>query len=335
MTSTLDIIEKLQREHHPIHKGRAARASRLRGLYETLAAHLFHQFEPTKKISPRVSRDFMVRLNTWLNCFESDEDIWNAFRSIEYLFFAGQQEFEELYRCASEHIIKPWIIDLARIDIFSQEASEALNLELKATWPCPVTDSLRINGFLHITGLEGQSLRPDWLSLKELASPEKIEAYRTSKGIKYLVLLEDFVGSGGQLCRALNFASVNFNGPIIVIPLIICAPGDRAVKKKISELQNPNITYRPVSILSDSCLVGPTPISGEPNLFRKLRATLKSGYEKMESPLEGEEFGWKKIGSLVVMYSNCPNNTPPIYHQTSATWKPLFPRSERELKVAQ
>ncbi|WP_350601800.1 hypothetical protein, partial [Pseudomonas sp. 65/3-MNA-CIBAN-0223] len=78
-------------------------------------------------------------LNTWLNCFESEEDQWNAFRSIEYLFFAGHQEFEELYRCASEHIIKPWLIDLANIDIFSKNASELLNAELKATWPCPVT----------------------------------------------------------------------------------------------------------------------------------------------------------------------------------------------------
>lgn len=335
MTTALDIIEKLQRKHHPEHEGRAARASKLRGLYETLAAHLFHQFEPTKKVSNRVSRDFMARLNTWLNCFESEEDQWNAFRSIEYLFFAGHQEFEELYRCASEHIIKPWLIDLANIDIFSENASELLNAELKATWPCPVTDSLRINGFLHITGLEGQSLRPDWLSLRELGCPDRIEAYRNKKGIKYLVLLEDFVGSGGQLCRALKFASENFNGPIIVIPLIICAPGDKAVKDKIAELKNNNITYKPVSILSDSCLVGPASTPGEPKLFSKLRATLKSGYETIEHPLDGEEFGWNKVGSLVVLYSNCPNNTPPIYHQTSATWKPLFPRSERELKVVQ
>ena len=333
MSNTLEIIEKLQREQHPTDTTRALRASKLRGQYETLATHLFQQFEPTKKISHRISRDFMIRLESWLSCFESDEDRWVAFRSIEYLFFIGHQEFEELYRCAFEHIIKPRLMDVAEIDIFGEDAADRLEDELKATWPCPVTDSLRINGFLHITGLEGQSIRPDWLSLRELASAEKIEAYKSKKGIKYLILLEDFVGSGGQLSRALKFAAQSFNGPILVIPLIICAPGDREVKATIEKLDNDNIHYHPVSVLSDSCLISEEKTDGEPSLFSKLRGVLKSGYKKMDFPLEGDEFGWKKIGSLVVMYSNCPNNTPPIYHQASSTWTPLFPRSERELKV--
>jgi hypothetical protein len=335
MASTLEIIEKLQREQHPTDDNRALRANKLRGQYETLATHLFHQFEPTKKVSHRISRDFMIRLEAWLTGFKDEEDRWIAFRSIEYMFFVGQQEFEELYRCAFEHKIKPWLIDIAEIDIFSTDAAERLDEELKATWPCPVTDSLRINGFLHITGLDGQSIRPDWLSLKELATAEKINAYKVKKGIKYLILLEDFVGSGGQLCRALKFASESFDGPILVIPLIICAPGDRAIRKKIDELGNKNIHYQPVSVLSDSCLITEHPSTGEPSLFPKLRAALKAGYETMNIALEGEEFGWKKVGSLVVMYSNCPNNTPPIYHQISKTWNPLFPRSEREFKAPQ
>ncbi len=333
MANTLEIIERLQREHHPTDTNRALRASRLRGQYETLATHLFHQFEPTKKVSQRISRDFMIRLESWLACFENDEDRWVAFRSIEYLFFVGQQEFEELYRCAYEHIIKPWLTDAAEIDIFSDDAIARLDEALKATWPCPVTDSLRINGFLHVTGLEGQSIRPDWLSLRELASAEKINAYKLKKEIKYLVLIEDFVGSGGQLSRALKFAAETFDGPILVIPLIICAPGDREVRKLIGKLGNNNINYCPVSVLSDSCLISKDPTDGEPALFSQLRNVLKVGYEKMDFPLEGDEFGWQEIGSLVVMYSNCPNNTPPIYHQVSNTWMPIFPRSERELKV--
>lgn len=333
MTNTLKLIERLQREQHPTDENRALRANRLRGQYETLATHLFHQFEPTKKISHRISRDFMIRLESWLACFESAEDRWIAFRSIEYLFFIGHQEFEELYRCAYEHIIKPWLIDIAEINIFAEDACDLLNNELKATWPCPVTDSLRINGFLHVTGLEGQSIRPDWLSLRELASPEKIEEYKLKKGIKYLILLEDFVGSGGQISRALKFASENFSGPILVVPLIICAPGDRAIKVAIDKLDRNNVHYHPVSVLSDSCLITEAATEGEPSLFPKLREVLKVGYETMGFPLEGEEYGWKKIGSLVVMYSNCPNNTPPIYHQVSKTWAPIFPRSERELKV--
>lgn len=333
MTNRLRTIERLERELHATEDNRSIQASKLRGLYETLAIQLFQQFEPTKKISNRVSREFMVRLNDWLELFTDEEDMWIAFKCIEYIFFAGHQEFEELYRCALENTIKPWLVDTAQIDIFSSDAGTQLDLELQATWPCPVTDSLRINGFLHVTGLKGQSLRPDWISMRAFSSQEKIKAYQTKEGIKYLVLIEDFVGSGGQLARALKFAAEVFDGPIIVIPLIICAPGDRKIKELLKVSTKKNIQYSPITVLSDDCLISDKPNLGEPKFFTSLRKAMKFGYDQMRSELDGEEYGWKKTGSLVVMYSNCPNNTPPIFHHQTSTWKPLFPRSDREIKV--
>ncbi|WP_338476248.1 phosphoribosyltransferase-like protein [Pseudomonas khavaziana] len=333
MSNKLRTIERMELEVNSIDEKRSIRASKLRSFYETLAAQLFQQFEPTKKVSQRVSRDFMVRLNDWLEHYEDHEDQWIAFRSIEYLFFAGQQEFEELYRCAFDNIIKPWLVDMASIDIFSPDASERLDIELEAVWPCPVTDSLRINGFLHLTGLSGKSLRPDWLSMRQFSCPAKIKLYQVKEGIKYLVLIEDFVGSGGQVSRALRFAAAEFEGPILLIPLLVCAPGDRKIKGVISDLKRKNIHYKPVTVLADECLVSEVPNISEPKLFSDLRNIMKTGYKTMNFNLDGEEFGWKKIGSLVVMYSNCPNNTPPIFHHRTTTWNPLFPRSERELKV--
>lgn len=333
MSNRLRAIERMELEISSTDEKRSIRAGKLRSFYETLATQLFQQFEPTKKVSKRVSRDFMVRLNDWLEHFENHEDQWIAFRSIEYLFFAGQQEFEELYRCAFDNIIKPWLIDIADIDMFSADASEKLDFELSAIWPCPVTDSLRINGFLHLTGLSGKSLRPDWLSMRQFSCPAKIKLYQIKEGIKYLVLIEDFVGSGGQISRALKFAAAEFDGPILLIPLLVCAPGNRKIKDVINKFERKNIYYRPVTILSDECLVSETPNLGEPKLFSDLRLIMKTGYQSMDFALDGEEFGWNKTGSLVVMYSNCPNNTPPIFHHRTTTWNPLFPRSERELKV--
>lgn len=334
MPNRVQTIERLERELHATEDSRSVNVSKLRGLYETLATQLFHQFEPTKKISERVSRDFMVRLNDWIEHFENDEDRWVAFKSIQYIFFVGQYEFEELYRCAVENKIKPWLIDLIDLDIFSEHACATLDLELDKCWPCPVTDSLRINGFLHLTGLKGQSLRPDWLSMKQFSTSEKIKTYQARENIKYLILIEDFVGSGGQLCRALKFASENFDGPIILVPLVVCAPGDRKIKTTLLELNNKKITYRPVTVLGDDCLITEAPTLGEPKLFSQLRKVLKAGYDMMNTNLDGEEYGWKKTGSLIVLYSNCPNNTPPIFHHHTSTWKPLFPRSDRELKAA-
>lgn len=331
MDEGLSHIEHFERNFHSTDENRHIKAYKLRSFYETLATQLFHEFEPTKKVSPRVSRDFMLRLDQWLDGFKTDEDRWIAFRSIEYLFFAGTSEFEELYRCALEHKIEPWIIDQAGIDIFSPNSYDQLHQELAHTWPCPVTDSLRINGFLHITGFKGQSLRPDWQSLKALGSEEKIAAYIEKKELRYLVLLEDFSGSGGQICRTLKFVCENFKGPILLTPLIICATGDKAIRHKLKELPE-NISYAPVTVIADDCLVSESPSEAEPPLFRQLRHVMKSGFEIMGANLEGNEYGWEKTGSLVTLYSNCPNNTPPIYYHQTPTWNPLFPRSDRETR---
>ncbi len=329
MNTGLKQIECWQREGSSSDPDRALHAIRLRGLYESLANQLYHQYEPTKAFSNRISRDFLTRVEDWLSCFKHDQDRWAAFRSIEYLFFAGQYEFEEIYRYTVENIIIRWLVEITSLDIFSPKANQQIRKELKACWPCPVTDSLRINGFLHVTGFAGKGLRPDWMSLSALGDPKKIDAYKNKNCIKYLVLLEDFVGAGGQICRALKFAATAFSGPILVVPLIVCAPGDQAIKNVIGTLGRSNIDYRPAVVLDDTCLVRSTPVDGEPRLFKQLRHTMKEGYDIMQKSLDGAEYGWKGVGSLVVMYSNCPNNTPPIFHYASARWKPLFPRSAR------
>ena len=333
MVSYIEGWQKEFVEPNGIAKARGSNAIRLRQLYESLANLLYSQYEPTKRVSSRVSRDFLQRLDAWLGCFETDEQRWIAFQSIEYLFFAGQQEFEELYRCAYEHSILPWLIDRAGIDLFSERLDKLLANELATCWPCPVTDSLRINGFLHVTGLRGRDLRPDWLSLRELGHKDRVASYVQRNGIKYLVLVEDFVGSGNQFCRALNYAVAAFDGPILLVPLIVCAPGDRTIKRFIKRLARGDITYRPQIVLQQSCLVGPTAHPDEPSLFAKLRNVIASSQIAIldgNSPGgRGEEFGYKKVGSMVVLYSNCPNNTPPIYHKWSKRWRPPFPRSAR------
>jgi hypothetical protein len=326
------IVERWQREINQNDAKRHLKAIRLRGLYEALAEQLFCQYEPTRKVSPRVSRDFLLRLDQWLENFDSDEDKWTAFRSIEYLFFAGQVEFDELYRCAHEHVLVRWLVELAELDIFSTDIEKKIERELNACWPCPITDSLRINSFLHITGIPGKSLRPDWTSLRTFACRDKIEAYKKRNEIKYLVLLEDFVGSGGQICRALKFAAEVYSGPILVVPLIVCEPGHNAIIKTLNNIERKDISYKPVLIIDKVCLIGRDVNKGEPKLFENLRNVMKEGYLKINDPLDGYEFGYGEVGSLVAMYSNCPNNTPPIFHHSNQNWTPIFPRSIRIYK---
>jgi len=312
-----------------IRSEKSSAAVNLKRLYELQAEFLFDQYEPIQATPSENGLPFIDRLDRWLSCFDDQNHRWTAFNTLKYLFFAGQDETEEMYRCAIHHSLTRWLIDKSNIDIFDSRANELLADEMKACWPCPITDSLRINSLLHRTGLPGQSLRPDWLSLKQFGDPQKIAAYVTRKSIRYLVLLEDFVGSGSQCERATRFALNNFDGPILLIPLVICAPGNTVLKNLEAEAHG-KLTVNPVIILTNDCLVSQNPNPGQPKSFPDLRLAMAGGYKKIGLDLDGEEFGHGYVGSLYSSYSNCPNNAPPIFHQASEAWPhALFPRKTR------
>lgn len=301
----------------------------LKRLYELQAEFLFNQYEPVKATPAEAGLPFIDRLDRWIGSFDDPEDQWTVFTTFKYFFFAGLEETDEMYRCAVQHILVRWLIDLGGIDIFSQDGNQSLSTELKACWPCPVTDSLRINSLLHRTGFEGQSLRPDWLSMKTLGDAEKIGKYVTKKGIRYLVLFEDFSGTGNQCDRAARYALNIFPGPILLVPLVICAPGEEKLRKLEAE-SNGRLTFRPVIVLGYDCLVGRDAREDQPKSFIALRQAMHNGYKKMKSTLDGEEFGYGSVGSLYSSFSNCPNNNPPIYHGNSPGWShALFPRKRR------
>jgi len=307
---------------------RGQKATRLRALYEFVATHLYDQYEPNKRVSEQ-SALFLERIESWLASFQSDADRWNAFRSLEYFLFLGVEEYEELYRCACDHTVLPWICDLEGIDIFGPATAKKIEKALKKTWICPVTDSLRINSFLHLTGLPGLKFRPDWHSLSKFGDGEKIANYVCRSGIGHLVLVEDYVGTGTQFGRALEFAVENFNGPILALPLVVCAPGDEALRG-IEARTGGRVTYKPGVVIPKNCLVGQAFQAGEPVLFKELRDTLLAAFKIMGEPrLDGEEYGFGYVGSLVCTFSNCPNNTPPIYHYSDKRWNAIFPRAGR------
>lgn len=307
---------------------RSQQAMKLKQLYELQAEFLFNQYEPVRASSTESGISFIQRLDKWVGGFDDPEDQWSAFHSLRYFFFIGQQETEELYRCAVQHKLFPWLVEQENLDIFSDSFQKKLNGAVKKTWPCPITDSLRINGLLHRADLNGQSLRPDWLSLKQFGDVAKIDEYVKRHKVEYLALFEDFVGSGKQCGRATKYALDSFPGNILLVPLVVCSPGDK-VLKELSEKSNGRLSYRPVIVLGAECLVGENPTLTEPNSFASLRQAIRNGHKK--GGFENDNaFGWEGVGSLASSYSNCPNNSPPIFHAKSETWPfPLFPRKSR------
>ena len=152
----------------------------LRRLYKLQEIFLFEQYEPSKAFTAHEGTSFIRRLENWVLGFD-EKDQWAAFHSIRYFFFAGHAETEEMYRCAVQNKLLPWLASEAHLNIFSPSFDEELQAEIKATWTCPLTDSLRISGFLHRTGLPSRPIRPDWYSLKRLGDTKKIESYAKDK----------------------------------------------------------------------------------------------------------------------------------------------------------
>jgi hypothetical protein len=301
----------------------------LKKIYELQAKFLFKHYEPFKGSREREGGEFIRRVDRWLTSFTDPDDRWSAFNSLRFFLFVGPEETAELYRVAVETGLKRWLVDTAGIDIFDECVDLAIEQAIQSCWPCPVTDSLRINSLLHITGLSSKDLRPDWYSLRKLGDSVAINQYVADNSIKYLALFEDFVGSGGQCMRTIKYALDTFNGPIFFSPLVICSPGD----EKLRELERSSagrLSYRPIVVLTADCLVQKSPHANEPKSFSALRKALRTGYEQIDEILDGEEYGWKGVGCLYSSYSNCPNNTPPIFQHQNANWKnPIFPRLKR------
>lgn len=302
---------------------------KLRQRYEFLSNRLFFEYEPVKHDNDIDRKELMYRMDDWLSQFSSKSEQIDAFKSLEYIFFAGAREFDRLYICALQEVER-WILEIANIDPFTSD--KVIKNEISRTWFCPVTDSLRINSFLHINGLHGKKFRPDWLSLKRFADKGKIKRYIGESDIKYLVLLEDFVGTGKQVSGVIEFAASFLDIDILVVPLITCFRGAKKISRQCS--QHSNIEFRPIVEMPKNCHVSSKRCETEPKLFDGLRQVMAGHYYKLRRQsggreLNGKEYGFGKVGSMVVLYSNCPNNVPPMFHRALNNSIALFPRLSR------
>lgn len=265
------------------------------------------------------------------------EDQLILFELVTKIFFVGIEEFRSMYQSAMTGNIARWVSDLRGFSLQDCTNKSLFESAMKRIWCCPITDSLVISEFYHINRINFPSLRPDWRSLLILGSPDKIVAYMESKNLDSIVLLEDFVGSGNQMEKAVTLAANLPNKPnILLCPMLVCPDGFK--KGKELEKLHSNLTFDPVLRLSDSILARRESSWGTESemLFKeKLCDLIESNYEMVSGGKSNHEqepfgpYGYASTGSLVVMSSNCPNNTIPMIHSQTKTWNALFPRSQR------
>jgi hypothetical protein len=290
-----------------------------------LEQELFEEYEPTRGPYP----SFRTRLAAWLDNIVDESSQRSLFQLVPHLFFLGPRELEVLYRVAFHTQIARWLIDQIGLTFDQASPENSLQQAVARSWFCPITDSMRINAFYHLNHISGRDFRPDWRSLRQFGSEDKIRRYLTDQGIDRIVLLEDFIGSGDQMKKAVEFA-VTFGTPVLVVPLVICPIG--AQVGQLLSSQNPTVTFSPVISLQEAAFITAAARPNEEPLFGELRLIAIDMFNGLPADEQVDvytAFGFRGTGSLVVMYTNCPDNTLPLVHHNSAAWKPLFPRASR------
>lgn len=296
----------------------------------------YDEYQPTKASH---SPSFEKRLLNWISNVDKDHVQQILFRFVPKIFFVGHEEFTSLYISAIEECITPWLIDINQIDIFSKDMSEQIDQAKNRTWFCPITDSMVISEFCHVNHLTGNSDRPDWRSLSKFTDDKtKIVDYIRNNSIDQIVLLEDFIGSGGQvlgkdafgikgaipfLCELLS-ENPDLNLNALIVPLIIYEIGLNNITQHIRKNHNTpdQIHVAPVLTLPKSLFLHQK-TSENAEIFDVVESMTK--YNFYYGP-----FGYDDTGSTVVMYTNCPDNTLSMIHETLDNWAPLFPRVSRE-----
>jgi len=297
--------------------------------YDEIVEQIQSRFESYNEYHPTIGpfQNFEGRLLKWLNSSPVDEDQRIMLRMVPEILFISSQEVVSLHRTAFNEIFLPWLVKQEGLSIISPSFQEQLRDGITKTWFCPITDSMHISDFYHVNNLRGADLRPDWRSLQQFADVGHIEEYMRFHNFKYLVLLEDFIGSGNQIEDSLNFAArMPGNYPTLVIPFVTC-PRGLILGKNLQRIYG-TFTFEPVLSLAKPDLVGDHHEPNEPELFELIRGLCNKLSHLF--PWQYGAFGYRNTGALYVAYTNCPDNTLSMIHDDAdGRWEPLFPRSPR------
>lgn len=281
---------------------------------------LFEEFEPTKYDD----QGFGERKANWLSQSDTEDDRETLLSLYRRLYYISRMEYQEIYRYAFRDIVTRWHMDLLKKTDLSWDLSASA--DHSSTWYTSVTDSLEIARFHHLNGIRGQDIRPEWHSLSVLGSKKHINRYIQSNEIKRIVVLEDFVGTGDQAGKALDFAlaCVPESVPLLFIPMIVCPSGDANLSERA--LRTINLHYEPLLVLPEACFVKRDPTPGEPPGDAQVRDIVQR-YSNHTGT--ASDFGYGGTGALVVLHTNTPNNSLAIIHAQTDRWTALFPRSSR------
>jgi hypothetical protein len=191
-----------------------------------------------------------------------------------------------------------------------------------------ITESFKSADFTNRNNLVGLP-KFDVLTEDPLVAAQRIPDQST--GLKGLIILEDFVGTGKQSSSVLQMiAGLRPNWRILFIPLIIVGSVGDAPLAALAA--GSAVEVHPVTVLDGSACLRDVPSPEEPEEFAYIRAVVKSTGDRVKRRLNewddppDNEFGFRGQGAMVVTHHNTPNNTLPLIHHKAPEWDPLFRR---------
>ncbi|MCQ0090264.1 hypothetical protein [Roseovarius sp. M141] len=300
---------------------------------EFLERELFHEYSVTAYGG---HANFGARLAYWIGNLNNDADRKELYRVLAHLFFIGRGEQEAAYRTAYSKHVMQWLMRVANIDPFQNNASQMLAQELAATRFTEVTDSFGIRAFCTANQIQTEALRYKWEGNTENWDPAAFRRSVLDEDAngnvvrKNLVLLEDFVGSGSQMLDAVDLAvSLGPEVNVLLCPLFICPEGADEARNRSNAINH--FDYSPVLEFDQRFFISPAPLADENPEFARIRRLLQKIHPLIQGgPQEYGPFGYRQTGGFVVPYANCPDNTVPAIHKRMEdSWRPLFLRNSR------
>ena len=255
-----------------------------------------------------------VTIDSWFENFKAaDKDL--ASRILDAVDFYGQSQIHAAYREA-----------LAALPGWSEDPAQQKGKWVFAAMSGSAGESgdAMLYQFRLANGLDAKRFHSIFLTRSELFHRANLpDDHRDKLGNDdVVVLLDDFTGTGEQVCKAWNDPDLSFGALLAGIGkiyLIVVAAGKGAPKRIADET---TLTLIAAHQLRDSDNVfSPSCNHFDQNDRERLIVYGKRADKKYPRGRGG-------CGLLVVFQHRSPNNTIPILHMDHGAWTGLFPRHD-------
>ena len=237
--------------------------SDIRSLTDFLEQVLYEEYEPAHV---GAQGEFPARLARWIGGAESDDDMRALYCLAGRLVFFGREQTMAGYRTAYSRNIALWLMKTDGLPFFGRDTETRLRLALRQTAFTEITDSFRLGDFLRWNNVAGHGTRYTWKQHLPRWDPttfmQEVMGANSDAPRRNLVLMEDFIGTGDQMQRAVQRAcSLPRDYNVLLCPIIICPEG--AVRARRLEQRHPNFRYSPVMELPESTFIADRAVAGE------------------------------------------------------------------------